>query len=238
MDEVEEFIARACGTEEKPRKRRRRRQRVRLLHTADGHARVHRLHDDGHAQGMQRLLDAVTDLDGQALLHLQPAGKGFDDARDLAQPGDFPVRDVGDVALSDEREHVVLAHRIKLDVLDQDHLPVFFIEHRRLDDFRAVLRVPLRQELERLGHALRCLQEPFPVGIFAQQAQDLADVNGNLPCRFDIKLFLFRVCHLCSGIVVENNFSAYAKIDKKIPCRDVFLYIFAAKWGALARIFN
>ena len=87
---------------------------------------------------MEGLLDAVADLLRQALLDLQAAGVGLHHAGDLGEPGDAAVRDVGDMGLADEREHVVLAQREQLDVLDQDHLAVRLREYGGTDDGLAV----------------------------------------------------------------------------------------------------
>ena len=55
----------------------------------------------------------------QALLHLEPPAEDLHDPRDLGEADDLPVRDVGDVGLPDEGEHVVLAEAVDLDVADQ-----------------------------------------------------------------------------------------------------------------------
>ncbi len=130
-----------------------------LLDAAHHHAQVLRLDHHRHAQRLERLLDAVADLDRQPLLHLQPARIGIDHARDLRQADDLAVRNVGDVRLAEKRQHVMLAQRIDLDVLDDHHLLVFFLEHRRAQNFRRLEIVAVGQELQRLGHALgRLLQ--------------------------------------------------------------------------------
>ena len=78
--------------------------------------------DDHHAQGLERLLDAVFDLLRHTLLHLKAVGVDIDYAGYLRQSGDVAVRDVGHVGLAVEGQHVVLAEGEKVDILDDDHL--------------------------------------------------------------------------------------------------------------------
>ena len=75
-----------------------------LLDAAHHHAHVLGLDHDRHAERLQRLLDAVADLDREPLLHLQAARERVHDARDLGQPDDVAVRDIGDVRLAEERQ--------------------------------------------------------------------------------------------------------------------------------------
>ena len=51
---------------------------------------------------------AFADLDGEPLLHLETARDAVDEPRDLREPDDPPLGQVGDVALPEEGEHVVL----------------------------------------------------------------------------------------------------------------------------------
>lgn len=96
---MDEFFPGLHLSEEGAGKSRGRRTRTLLLDAAHLHAHMARLDDDGHAERIERLLNAIADLHGQPLLHLQPAGIGLDDARDLRQPGDIAVRDIGYMAL-------------------------------------------------------------------------------------------------------------------------------------------
>ena len=102
------------------------------------------------------------------------------------------------MGLADEREHVVLAQREQLDVLDQDHLAVRLREYGGTDDGLAVLLIALRQELPGLRHALGRLGEPLALRVLAQQLED----GFHMPCKLLRGLFVvffdFSVCH---GIV-------------------------------------
>ena len=75
-------------------------------------------------RGLDHLLDRLGDLDGEPLLHLQPAREHVHEARDLREADDLAVGEVGHVGLAEERQQVVLAHREDVDVLDDHHLVV------------------------------------------------------------------------------------------------------------------
>ena len=60
----------------------------------------------------------------EPLLHLQPPREDVDQPRDLAEADHLLLRDVGDVALAEERQQVVLAEAVEVDVLDDHHLAV------------------------------------------------------------------------------------------------------------------
>ena len=148
---------------------------------------------------MKRLFDAVADLDCQALLDLQPAGVGLHDTRDLAQAGDFAVRNICYVSLADERAHVMLAHRVQLDVPDYHHLLVFLVENGLLNDLSAVLLVSLGHELQGFRHALGGLHEPLARRVLADEAEDFLDVRGYLGGHFFVVDFFFDIWHrICS----------------------------------------
>jgi hypothetical protein len=74
------------------------------------------LDDDGDAARARRLLHAQRNLLREALLDLQPLGKAVDDARELGDADDAALRQVRDVHAAEEGPHVVLAHRVALDV--------------------------------------------------------------------------------------------------------------------------
>ena len=72
---------------------------VLLLDAAHHHAQVDRLHHDADAAGSEHLVDRPGYLLGEPLLHLETAREDLDEARQLREPDDPPVRDVGDVDL-------------------------------------------------------------------------------------------------------------------------------------------
>ena len=122
--------------------------------------------DDDHPKRIECLLDAVLDLRRQTLLYLQATSEDINDTGELGESRDIPIRDIADVYLAEEGEDMVLTERIEVNVLDDDHLPVFLAEHRRAEDLLRVLSHPRRQELHRLSYTLRSLDEPFTLGVF------------------------------------------------------------------------
>ena len=99
--------------------------------------------------------DRVGDLVRQPLLDLQPAREHFDQPRNLAQADHLAVRDVRDVALAEERQQVVLAQAVEVDVLDDHHLVIIDGEQRVVEHRIDVGRVAAREKPERLLDALR-----------------------------------------------------------------------------------
>ena len=83
--------------------------------------------------GLQDVHDGVGDLVGEPLLHLEPPGEDVHDPGHLGQPEDLAVGDVGDVRPAEERQQVVLAERVELDVAHHDHALVALLEHRVAD---------------------------------------------------------------------------------------------------------
>ena len=68
----------------------------------------------------------------------------------LLRPITLPLRDVGDVALAEERQQVMLAQAVEVDVLDDHHLVIIDGEQRVVEHGVDVGRVAARQEPQRL----------------------------------------------------------------------------------------
>ena len=177
---IQEFVPGALVLQENPGEGRCGGDRIGLLYSPDLHASMRCFNDNGHPYRVERVLDAVPYLYCEPLLHLEPACIGLYDPGNLAQPCDIAVRYIGHMSLADERHDVVLACGIQLYVLHQHHLLVFLFEDRPADDFRAVLPVSLREELERLRHPLGSLDKPLPVRILSQQSEYLPVMLCNL----------------------------------------------------------
>src|SRR5579871_4332133 len=94
---------------------------VLLLDAAHHHAQVARLDHHADAPGADRVHHHLRDLLGQALLQLQPAREHVHQPRELAHPEYPALRDIADVAAAEERQHVVLAEAVELDVLHDYH---------------------------------------------------------------------------------------------------------------------
>ena len=155
--------------------RARHRKGVLLLDAAHGHAQVRRLHDDGDTERGHAVADGVGDLVRQPLLHLQSAAEYVDDSRKLAQADDPRVRNVGDVALAEKRQQMMLAQAVEVDVPDDDHLVIIDREQCAVEDVLDVRVVPARQELEGLLNPFRRVEQSFAAGILAELSQQLSD---------------------------------------------------------------
>ena len=128
--------------------------------------------------GPQHVHDRVGDLVGQPLLHLQPAGEDVHDPRHLGQAEDLAVGDVGDVGPAEERQQVVLAQRVELDVAHHDHALVRLLEHRVADRVGHRHPVALGEKAQRGLDPLGRLDQALPRRVFAQRGEDLAHLVG------------------------------------------------------------
>ena len=143
-----------------------------LLHPAHLHAHVACLDNHHDAERIERLLDALLDLQGHALLHLEAVGEDVHHAGNLAQPRDVAVGDVGDVRFAVEGQHMVLAEGEEIDVLHDDHLVVVFAEFGGEQHFVGVHGIAGGEGQHRLGNAFGGLQQALARGVFAQQGED------------------------------------------------------------------
>ena len=107
--------------------------------------------------GCSDLHHRIGDLVGEPLLHLQPAREHLDDAGQLGETHDPAVGNVGDVRPPEERQHVVLAQGIDLDVPHQDHALVLLLEDRVAHTSSTDMLVAAREPAQRGFHPLRCL---------------------------------------------------------------------------------
>src|SRR5260370_391127 len=94
-------------------------------------------------------------------------------ARTSGSPGhaegeNQPGRNVADVAAAEERQHVVLAEAVDLDVLHDDHAVGLLREDRAVDQLDGIGALTRREERERGGDALRRLDEAFALRVFAE----------------------------------------------------------------------
>ena len=157
-----------------------------------------------HPQRIERLLNAVADLDGQSFLHLETARISFHNPGDFRESGNIAVRNVCDVRLPVKRKHVVFAKRIQLNILDDHHLFVLFVKFGRQQDFARIFIVTARQETHRLGDPFGRLDQPFAVGILAQQFEDRSVMFGKF-------LDGFGIVHLFSGVILFHDPLFYAE---------------------------
>src|SRR3569833_2400237 len=95
---------------------------------------------------MQDVVEGARDLLSQTFLNLEPSGEHLDDPGQLAQANDPSVWDVCDVRLSKERQHVMLAQTVELDVANHHHVRgAFAVEQTRSDDVSDVHFIAARQ---------------------------------------------------------------------------------------------
>jgi len=120
---------------------------------------------------MERLLDALLNLECHALLHLQTVGIDVDYAGYLGKPCNVSVGDVGHMGLAIEGQHMVFAEGEEVDILDNDHLRVVFSKQGCGEHFVCVLSVALGKELHGFGHAHGSLEQTLTGGVFAKQLQ-------------------------------------------------------------------
>ena len=125
-------------------------------------------------------VDQLGDLPRHALLNLQAPGVDFDNAWNLRQADHLAAGNVGDMGLAEEGQHVVLAHRVHLDVADDHQLVGVAGEHRVVDQRTDVLAIAAGQEVKSLGRAFRRLDQAFTLHILAEQRDDVAKAIGHL----------------------------------------------------------
>ncbi len=100
-------------------------------------------------------------------LDLQSTREHIHNPRDFGKANDFSVGNISDVRLADKRKQMVLAHRIKLDVFDENDLARFRIEDRIVDHLIEVLPITGSQKFECARCATRGFKQPFALRIFA-----------------------------------------------------------------------
>ncbi len=142
---------------------------------AGGHALVHGVDHHADPARLEHVRDAVGDLRGELLLHLQPPRVAVDHARELADAHHLAAGEIADVHPSDHRRHVVLAVRLEGDVAQHDHLVVAadFLEgapevRGRID---LVSGKPVAVGVD---DPVRGIAQAFAVGILARPAQERA----------------------------------------------------------------
>src|SRR5450432_1572032 len=101
-----------------------------FLHAAHHHAEMACFDHHTHTQRLNRILNCLSYLHGEALLYLQTAGKNIYQAGNLAQAHHFPVRDISDVYFSKEWQHMMLTQAEHLDIFHDDHLVITDVKER------------------------------------------------------------------------------------------------------------
>src|SRR5208282_6218417 len=104
------------------------------VRSAHLHAKMPRLDDHADSHGLKLFHEHLGYLVRHAFLHLEPTCEDLDDLRDFRKSDDFSIRNISDARLAEEREQMVLAEAVNCNVFDEDHLAVFHIEERPVDE--------------------------------------------------------------------------------------------------------
>ena len=89
-----------------------------------------------------------SDLLGEALLDLEAPREGFNDAWDFAQPDHLLVRQVANMAMTKEREKVMLTKAVKLNIFDDHHLIVLDGEQSVVEECFGIYVIAAGEEFE------------------------------------------------------------------------------------------
>jgi len=141
---------------------------------------------DDHADsaGIQYFLDGIGNLPGQPFLNLEPPCVHIGDPRQLGNTDYFVVGDIPDMAFAEERQQMVLAQGINLDVSQDDHVSGFCLEDGIVHDLVQTLGVTLREETECFLRPFRGSAQSFPAGIFPDTLDEFqVHVFQNVPLR-------------------------------------------------------
>ena len=93
----------------------------------------------------------------------------------LLKPMHPPLRNVGDVAAAEERQQMMLAQAVEVDVLDDHHLVIIDGEQGVVEDRIDVRRIPAREEPQRFLDALGRVEQPLARRVFAKLREELPD---------------------------------------------------------------
>ena len=86
-----------------------------------------------------------------------------------------PFGNVGDVALAEERQQVVLAQTVEVDVAHDHHLAIIDAEERAVQHGIDIRPVAAREKRQRCFHPLRSTDEPLAARILAELDQQARD---------------------------------------------------------------
>src|SRR5437868_14857621 len=126
-----------------------------------------RFDDYTHALRLDYLLDRFGNLGGEAFLNLQPPRKKFDQAWNFAQANHFSIRNISDVYLPEERQHVMLAQAEHFDVFHDNHFVVANRKQSALQQSFGIFLVSLGEILHGFMDALGRGSQALARWIFA-----------------------------------------------------------------------
>ena len=77
------------------------------------------------------------------------------------------------MALAEERQHMMLAHAVKFNVPDDDHIVRFRFEQSTVDHGGKIFTVTAHQIFKTFADPFRRIQQSFPFRVFADRLQNL-----------------------------------------------------------------
>src|SRR5215469_17364268 len=89
-----------------------------------GHAFVQRIDHDGDAPRPQTLLERIGDLRGHCLLCLETLRIDIDDPRELRDARHAPIRQIGHMSDSNDRQHMMLAMGFDADIAEHHEIVI------------------------------------------------------------------------------------------------------------------
>lgn len=149
-----------------------------LFYAAHLHAEVLGAAFHYYAVGGEGAAEGFADFGGEALLHLEAARHGVDQAGEFAEAYHVAVGDVAYAYGAEEGEDVVLAHGVDFDVAHHYHARPGVVEYGLFEDFFGALAVALSDEPHCFCGAHGGFEKTFACGVLSYQFQYLSIVTG------------------------------------------------------------
>ena len=124
MQKIEEFVARVQIVFKAAQHRTGNSNGILFFNPSHDHAQMLSFDDNSNSFRADFVVYGIRDLHRKPLLHLKSASIHVDEPWNLAKADDFSVGNVRDVTLAEERQDVMLAEAVEIDVLDDHHLVV------------------------------------------------------------------------------------------------------------------
>jgi hypothetical protein len=109
-----------------------------LLNAPHHHTKMPGLDHNADALRIQAHHQDVGDFFCKSFLYLESPGVYVDNPGNFAQADNLAVWHVCDMALAIERQKMVFAQAVKVDILDNNHLVVLFCKERTVDNLTRV----------------------------------------------------------------------------------------------------
>ena len=146
-----------------------------LLDPVGRHELMFGFDDNCSPTRLYRSFERIRDLRTSAFLNLQSTRIGFDDACNLADPYDTPVRQVSNVCLTDNRHDMMLAVRHELDISQNHHFVISVRFFEGALQIRRRIRVIASEELfVCICHTARRIDQVLTGGVVARP-QEVSD---------------------------------------------------------------